>query len=55
MSNSVFFCPVLLIKLQIICGHVLYIFKNKILLKALYEEPLGFGTEISITKHMPYY
>lgn len=55
MLNSVFFCLALSTKLQILCGNILYTFKNKIHIKVLYEEPTGFGTEISLTKQMPYY
>jgi len=53
MLNSIFFCPTLSIKLQMICSDVLDISKNKIRIKALYEEPTGFGNKISLVKHMP--
>lgn len=50
--NSVFFCPALKIPLQIMCGNILYISKNKIHKKVLYEEPISFGKNISLMKHM---
>lgn len=37
------------------CGNILHTSKNKIHKKVLYEEPISFGKNISLMKHMSWY